>query len=1007
MKNVSEKYGRDVAEQRIQVVRPRCLVNRLLIAKALVSCLMVALALPGVARAQLSLTLSNSVGNPVTETNFGRQVSFSLILIVNNGPSEDTQIVVTVPAGVSFLSVANGISATSSGTQITLGLGAVQGAFLNNFLTLSIGNAIADGTPLQASFQASGHLTGSAQIVTSNVVTASFEGGYSPVGVYVASHDAPCNGSAANGDGTSVRINSSDDTGVGSGGSAISVIPSGGGGNPASAVATTDRLSTPLSAPSTPTKVGDIVGATSLVTFEGFGGGGSAQGGFDLFPCPPVICGLPLAANVSCSVNAEISFLNPNPYPVPLILDERINIYSAAGNEAATDPISGVIFGYPGSATIGGDHRADSGGGIETHTVSERLLYTPAGDTESVHEAADCFPNIPQNTTAFQTCSSLPSDTTNSFGKGAFVVPANAFPGSTFFNVDFDGFQVNGSSNFSFDANSGTVSVIRSGYGIASGAGSVRIMRADADVTGLLTNQPAKFRISGGPSIELLVTDAKGRRIGFNPPATFTLTPGITSLPGTLPATLDAQPSVLAEIPGASYSGIDTQTQVTEIPDPQPGSYQVQVTAAGDPSFLLTAETLDINGGVIDEQSASGALGAGGSSSFTFNVDEQGHVTMSGGTGTGTPPTTMASLSPAPNGAGWDNSNVTVTLTATASATGATVKQLSYSASGAQAIASTTVNASSAPVVITTEGTTTISFFATDNAGNTESAKQVVVMLDKTPPAINCGVSDGLWHAADVSILCSASDAGSGLANSADASLSLSTSVPAGTETANAATGTHSVCDVAGNCATAGPITGNMVDKKPPSITISSPANGSSYLLNQAVNANFSCTDGGSGVATCSGSVANGSPIDNATVGSKTVTVNAADNVGNVASPQSVTYSVGYGVCLLYDPTRSVQSGSTIPLKIQLCDANNADVSSSSIVVHGLSLAQASTNASEVLQASGNANPDNDFRFDSTLGPAGGYIFNLSTKGLTTGSYLLTFAAGADALPHALSFQVR
>ena len=1006
MKNISAQTGKTVSQTTSESARPAHALKQLLRLHAALLCVLASLALPRTAQAQLSLTLSNSVGNPVTETSFGRQASFSLILIVNNGPSEDTQIVVTVPAGVSLLSVASGISATSSGTQITLGLGAVQGAFLNNFLTLNIGNAIADGTPLQASFQASGHLTGSAQIVTSNIVTASFEGGYSPVGIYVVSHNAPCNGSAANGDGTFVRIKSNDDTGVGGGGSAISVIPSGGG-NPASAVGTTDRLSTPLSAPSTPTKVGDIVGATSLVTFEDLGGGGSAQGGFDLFPCPPVICGVPLAANVNCGVSAEISFLNPNPYPVPLILDERINIYSAAGNEAATDPISGVKLGYPGSATIGGDHRADSGGGIETHTVSERFLYTPAGDTESVHEAADCFPNIPQNTTAFQTCSSLPSDTTNSFGNGAFVVPANAFPGSTFFNVDFDGFQVSGSSNFAYDANSGSVRLIRSGYGIASGAASLRIMRADANLTSLLTNQPAAFRISGGPSIELLVTDAKGRRIGLNPPATFTTTPGITTLPGVLAASFDAQPSVLAEIPGASYSGIDTQTQAIEIPDPQPGSYQAQVTAASDPSFLLTAETLDINGGVIDEQSTSGALGAGGSSSFTFNVDEQGHVTMPGGTGTGTPPTTMASLSPSPNGAGWDNSNVTVTLAATASATGASVKQLSYSATGAQAIASATVSGGSATIVVSNEGVTTLNFFATDSAGDIETAKNVTIRLDKTPPSINCGAPDGLWHAADVSIACSASDAGSGLANGSDASFSLSTSVPAGTETANAATGTHSVCDVAGNCATAGPIAGNMVDKKPPSISMSSPANGSSYLLNQAVNANFSCTDGGSGVAACSGTVASGSGIDTASVGSKTFTVNAADNVGNVASPQSATYSVGYGVCLLYDPTRAVQGGSTIPLKIQLCDANNADVSNANVVVHGVSLVQTSTNASEVLQASGNANPDNDFRFDSTLGPTGGYIFNLSTKGLTTGSYLLTFAAGADPLPHVLSFQVR
>src|SRR5260370_29259254 len=127
---------------------------------------------------------------------------------------------------------------------------------------------------------------------------------------------------------------------------------------------------------------------------------------------------------------------------------------------------------------------------------------------------------------------------------------------------------------------------------------------------------------------------------------------------------------------------------------------------------------------------------------------------------------------------------------------------------------------------MSTEGITTLSFFATDNAGNTESAKTVTVRVDKTPPSINCGTADGQWHAADLSILCSASDAGSGLANSADASFSLSTNVPLGTETPSATAGTHSVCDVAGTCATGCPITGNLVDKKPPSISVSSPPSG-------------------------------------------------------------------------------------------------------------------------------------------------------------------------------------
>jgi len=351
--------------------------------------------------------------------------------------------------------------------------------------------------------------------------------------------------------------------------------------------------------------------------------------------------------------------------------------------------------------------------------------------------------------------------------------------------------------------------------------------------------------------------------------------------------------------------------------------------------------------------------------------------------------------------------NVTVTLNSTDNEfSGSSVKQIAYSATGAQPIASTTVNGSSASVAISSEGVTTLTFYATDNAGNIETPKQVVVMLDKTPPSLTCGSPDSLWHPTDVVIPCSATDTLSGLANSSDANFSLSTNVSAGTETSSATTGTRAVCDVAVNCATAGPIVGIKVDKKPPSISITNPGS-TSYLLNQAVNAAYACTDGGSGVATCVGTVANGARIDTSSVGTKTFTVNATDNVGNISAPQSAKYSVTYGLCLLYDPSRSVQSGSTIPLKLQLCDASNSDVSASSVVLHATSLVQVSTNSSEVIQASGNANPDNDFRFDATLGPTGGYIFNLSTKGLTTGSYQLTFTASVDPLPHVLTFQVR
>jgi hypothetical protein len=243
--------------------------------------------------------------------------------------------------------------------------------------------------------------------------------------------------------------------------------------------------------------------------------------------------------------------------------------------------------------------------------------------------------------------------------------------------------------------------------------------------------------------------------------------------------------------------------------------------------------------------------------SFTVTVP----VVGTGG-GDTTPPTTTLALSPQPNGAGWNNSNVTATLTATDNSGGSGVKQITYSATGAQTVATTVAQGATATAGFTSEGQTTLNFFAVDNAGNSDSPNQAVVMIDKSAPSISCTAPDGKWHPADVSIPCTAIDSLSGLQSSMDSSFTLTTAVPVGTETNNASTGSLTVCDQAGNCSNAGPIGANMIDEKPPTIMLAIPANGATYSANQAVNASYSCSDSGSGVASCAGTVANGSATD-------------------------------------------------------------------------------------------------------------------------------------------------
>src|SRR5581483_7259915 len=106
------------------------------------------------------------------------------------------------------------------------------------------------------------------------------------------------------------------------------------------------------------------------------------------------------------------------------------------------------------------------------------------------------------------------------------------------------------------------------------------------------------------------------------------------------------------------------------------------------------------------------------------------------------------------------------------------------------------------------DGSHTLTYWSVDNAGNSEApAAPLTLRIDGVPPTVSCAAADTAWHASDVSIACSASDTGSGLASAGDAAFTLTTSVQAGTSTANASTDSHQVCDGAGNCVTAGPVT--------------------------------------------------------------------------------------------------------------------------------------------------------------------------------------------------------
>jgi len=113
-----------------------------------------------------------------------------------------------------------------------------------------------------------------------------------------------------------------------------------------------------------------------------------------------------------------------------------------------------------------------------------------------------------------------------------------------------------------------------------------------------------------------------------------------------------------------------------------------------------------------------------------------------------------------------------------------------------------------------------------------------------------------------------------------------------------------------------------------------------------------------------------------------------------------------YEVHTLTDLSQAFHAGRTIPIKLQLTDANGNNVSSPDVALTAVRLERVNADGSTTqvaLQDAGNANPNNQFRYDSGLQ---GYIFNLSTKNLTAGGYHFFWTAGDDPIEKELDFRL-
>ncbi|MBA2753300.1 MAG: hypothetical protein H0U40_02400 [Chloroflexia bacterium] len=132
--------------------------------------------------------------------------------------------------------------------------------------------------------------------------------------------------------------------------------------------------------------------------------------------------------------------------------------------------------------------------------------------------------------------------------------------------------------------------------------------------------------------------------------------------------------------------------------------------------------------------------------------------------------------------------------------------------------------------------------------------------------------------------------------------------------------------------------------------------------------------------------------------------VGVSNSLGSYLDDVSVV-EVQYGICTLYDASKPVKSGATKPIKLQLCDSAGNNLSSPSLVLHAVNLIKVDgTVTSTAVEDAGQANPDWDFRYDADLA---GYIYNLSTGGLTTGTWQLLFTVNGGQTVYGANFDVK
>ncbi|MET8312030.1 family 16 glycoside hydrolase [Micromonospora sp. NPDC005173] len=371
--------------------------------------------------------------------------------------------------------------------------------------------------------------------------------------------------------------------------------------------------------------------------------------------------------------------------------------------------------------------------------------------------------------------------------------------------------------------------------------------------------------------------------------------------PDTTPPTVTA--AVTGQRDGAgAYVGTATVT-LTAV-DTESGVDRVEYSLDGGPYAGYSAPVTVSQSGqhTVSYRATDKAGNTSAAQSVSFTVVEPPKPDT-------TPPTASAALTGERDDNGAYVGSATVTLSATDTESG--VDRVEYSLDGGP------YAGYSAPVTVSQPGQHTLSYRATDKAGNTSAAQSVSFTVvrppapDTTPPTASAGVTgqrnDAGAYVGSATVTLSATDTESGVDRieyALDGGAYAAYSAPVSVNQPGQHTVSYRATDKAGNTSAAQSVSFTVVeppaqDTTPPTATaaVTGERNSAGAYVGSAT-VTISATDAGSGVDRIEYSLDGQpyagypAPVTVNQVGQHTVSYRATDKAGNTSAAQSVSFTV-------------------------------------------------------------------------------------------------------------------